>query len=117
MWLQAITALGGWVFEIFKGKQEIARAKTEGKIKRVQNWETKMAEGSTSSWKDEFWTLILAIPMVLCFFPGMVVHIEAGFAALEGMPEWYRWAAMLSIGASFGFRGFDKLNIAKTIRR
>lgn len=116
MWASAITAMGGWVFEVFKGKQEITKAKVKGAIERAQRWEDRMAEGSVASWKDEYYTILLSIPMVLCFFPDMVPHVKAGFAALDEMPDWYRWALMLSIGASFGFRGFEKFNLSKTTK-
>lgn len=113
MWLQALTAAGGWAYEIFKGKQAVVKAKVDGQIQRVQRWEDRMAEASISSWRDEFWTIILAIPMILSFFPEMVPHVKAGFEALDEMPEWYRWAVMLSIASSFGFRGFDKYTLMK----
>lgn len=114
MSLTAITAIGGWIAEYFKGRQLITKKKVEGKIERIQRWEDSMAEGSMSSWKDEYWTIILSIPMILCFFPDMVTHIKAGFDALSEMPDWYQNTLMLSIGASFGYRGFDKFT---TLRR
>ncbi len=117
MSLTAITALGGWLAEYFRGRQKITKSKVEGKIERIQRWEDSMAEGSMSSWKDEYWTIILSIPMVLCFFPDMVDHIKAGFAALSEMPDWYQNTLMLSIGASFGYRGFDKLASYRRVRK
>jgi len=72
------------------------------------NWDTVMAEGSKDSWKDEFWTIILAVPAVLAFVPGMVPYVREGFAVLDTMPEWYRYALLLAIGAAFGFRQLIK---------
>ncbi len=117
MSLTALTAIGGWVATYFQGRQKITQKKVEGKIERIQRWEDRMAEGSMSSWKDEYWTIILSIPMILCFFPSMVVHIKAGFAALASMPDWYQNMLMLSIGASFGYRGFEKFTMHRRSNR
>ena len=76
-----------------------------------------MAEGSMYSWKDEYWTIILSIPMILCFFPDMVPHIKAGFAALKGMPDWYQNVLMLSISASFGYRGFETFSMHRAANK
>ena len=86
-----------------------AKAEAEAQIlvnasKSVADWEAYMAKASQTSWKDEFWTIILAIPLVLCFIPGTEEHLSTGFATLEKMPEWYRYFLYVAIGASFGVR-------------
>jgi hypothetical protein len=99
------------VVGLFKGKQERKLKKTEGIIERIERsdnkvaeWEKIQAEGSKSSWKDEFWTVILAIPLVLCFFPDTVIYIERGFEALEQMPDYYKAWLALAISAAFAVR-------------
>ena len=47
-------------------KHEQAQAKHQAKLQVIQNdadWESKMAAASASSWKDEFWTIVLAVPL------------------------------------------------------
>lgn len=115
-----------------KNKAELTRVRAEGKIlvettrakaeatvlikkaESVADWELAQAKASEMSWKDEFWTVILAIPAVLAFIPGIQLYIEAGFQALAAMPEWYMWALLASISASFGIRFgiFDATKVA-----
>tara|TARA_Y100000310_G_scaffold29852_1_gene28378 strand:+ start:378 stop:815 length:438 start_codon:yes stop_codon:yes gene_type:complete len=66
------------------------------------NWDRVMAEGSQSSWKDEFWTIIFAIPLLLSFIPAMAGYVEIGFRALEQTPEWYRYCLLTLVAASVG---------------
>ena len=65
-------------------------------------------KNSKDSWKDEFWTIILAIPLVFCFYPPAVEHIKAGFDALDAMPEWYRYTLVSVICISFGLKHIKK---------
>lgn len=75
------------------------------------NWDKIMAEASKDSWKDEFWTIILAIPAVLAFFPSTVDAVLNGFKALETMPDWYKAAVGIAIAAAFGFRKFAQMKM------
>jgi hypothetical protein len=72
----------------------------------TSEWELIQAENGKHSWKDEFWTLILAIPLVLCFIPDYVHYIEDGFAVLQTMPEFYQYWLGVAILTSFGVRIF-----------
>lgn len=99
------------IFGIFKGKQERKMEKVKGNIERIERsdnkeaeWEKIQAEGSKSSWKDEFWTVILAIPLVLCFFPQTVPYIQEGFIVLDTMPDYYKYWLGLAISAAFAVR-------------
>ena len=93
-------------------KQQQSQAKHEAKMQVIQNgadWESKMADASASSWKDEFWTIVLAIPAVLVFLPSMSAHIAQGFAVLETMPDWYKAALGVAISAAFGVSKFQQV--------
>jgi len=91
------------------GQAKVAQAKAKAVVAEkvaageVQ-WENTMADATDNSWKDEFWTLIFAIPLVMCFIPSLVPYVVEGFAALDGMPEWYRYALGTLVAASVGFR-------------
>lgn len=89
-------------------KTEIERAKNEI-IKNRENaeidWDLLMAKGSQDSWKDEFWTIILAIPVIGCFIPPLTPFIEKGFIVLSTqVPEWYLYSLGVAIAAAFGVR-------------
>ncbi|MBW1996377.1 MAG: hypothetical protein JRJ29_00290 [Deltaproteobacteria bacterium] len=94
-------------------KLEIQKAKAEGIIKLAQTaqqadikWDQIMAEGSQSSWKDEWFVLLLSVPAILCFIPGMDIYVKKGFEALQLTPDWYKAAFGLAVAASFGYRKF-----------
>lgn len=67
-------------------------------------WDKIAATGMENSWKDEWLTILFSIPLVMCFFPGLVDYVVAGFAALDKTPDWYQWAIGVIIAASFGYR-------------
>jgi hypothetical protein len=74
----------------------------------VADWERIMAENSGGSWKDEFFVIVLSVPMVLCFIPGMEGVVHHGFQQLQQAPDWYMHALLIAISASFGLRGLNK---------
>lgn len=73
------------------------------------NWDAVQAEASKGSWKDEWLTLLVSIPLILAFIPGMDVYVMAGFSVLAKMPEWYQYTIGLVFSASFGVKGAMKL--------
>ena len=72
-------------------------------------WEKIMAQGSQNSWKDEWLTILFSVPLVLAFCGdwGRTIVAE-GFAALETMPEFYRYTLGVIVAASFGVRSATK---------
>jgi hypothetical protein len=87
----------------------IAQAKTQATIKRLETgqqadiaWENLSI--NNSGWKDEYILILLSIPLVLCFIPGMDDYVHKGFAALNQTPHWYRWSFMIAVGSSYGYR-------------
>lgn len=88
--------------------------KTNVKLKQIERlkgaddalaeWESIQAENGRFSWKDEFWTVILAVPLVLCFIPDYVPFIREGFTVLQEMPEFYQYWLGVAILTSFGIR-------------
>lgn len=90
-----------------KVKVAIARAEAEAKVAVMKleaetEWERTMADGSRFSWKDEWWTLVLSVPLILAFVPPAIPYLEDGFNILAQMPEWYGIAVGLAISAAFG---------------
>ena len=101
-----------------KNKAAQSAAKHEAKMNVIQNdadWESKMADSSANSWKDEFWTIVLAIPIFMVGYAivaddmSVVARVEAAFAALTGLPEWYQYLLFIAISSSFGIKGASKL--------
>ena len=99
-------------------KAEKSKAKHEQQLEVIKNgaeWESKMADASASSWKDEFWTLVLAAPIFMIGYAiamndvAVIERVDMAFAALDTLPEWYQYLLFLAVSASFGIRGADKL--------
>ena len=99
-------------------KHEQAQAKHQAKLQVIQNdadWESKMAAASASSWKDEFWTIVLAVPLFCLGYsivvddPDIHIRVSDGFDVLASLPDWYQYLLFLAVSASFGIRGADKL--------
>ena len=94
-------------------KQEITKLEREGEIKRVQSaidneaaWD--LAQAENSGWKDEYLTIVLSIPLIGCFIPGLDVYVTRGFAVLETTPVWFQAAIGVMIAAAFGMKQFAK---------
>jgi len=122
-----ITGLATTVGSLFKnwqekkkivaaGKVEVAKAKVDGDIKRAQSqqdadnvYDLAANKGMKDSWKDEYWTIVLSIPAVLCFVPGLADVVRDGFKVLSECPVWYQSCLVGAIAASFGIKGFLKL--------
>jgi len=87
----------------------IHAAKTDAQIEKIATgqkadiaWEQTSID--RSGWKDEWFTIILSIPAILCFIPGMDVYVIRGFEALSRTPKWYQWAFLVAVGSAFGYR-------------
>lgn len=99
-------------------RAEEKQAKHEAKMNVIQNdadWEAKMADASASSWKDEFWTIILAIPIFMVGYAiivddmTVVDRTKQAFQTLSDLPEWYQYLLFIAISSSFGLKGASKL--------
>ena len=103
---------------VLKNRQEIGKAKQAAKLEQIKSgadWEAKMAAASGASYKDEFWTVVLAVPIFMIGYAiamndtSVIERVELGFEALNSLPEWYQYLLFLAVSASFGIRGVDKL--------
>ena len=104
--------------DFLKGKAEEKKAIQTRKINAIQNdadWEAKMANATQNSWKDEFWSVILALPIAAVAYSvamddtAIIDRVNEGFAALNQLPEWYQYLLFIAVSASFGLKSADKL--------
>lgn len=104
--------------DFIKGKAEEKKAIQQRKISAIQNdadWENKMADATSNSWKDEFWSIILSLPIIAVVYSvaiddvSIIDRVNEGFAALNGLPEWYQYLLFIAVSASFGLKSADKL--------
>ena len=109
--IQLLQIVGGLATTWMQGKAEEVKVKQEVKIKAMQseeNWEKMMAEGSKTSWKDEWFVIVLSIPMIGSFVPWFVPHMQEGFLVLGNMPDYYKAFLGSAIAASFGIKALSK---------
>lgn len=76
----------------------------EKKLGHEVDWDLAQAKQSKYSWRDEFWTIILAAPLIMCFIPGLEQYAVRGFENLECVPEWYIISVGVAMASAFGFR-------------
>ena len=110
---------GGWLKgktdkQAAEAKLKLTEAEAKAKIMlsketSVADWERIMAQGSQTSWKDEWLTILFSIPLILAFCGDWGRQIVAdGFTALEVMPSYYQYTLGVIVSASFGVRATTK---------
>ena len=117
----------GLLGTVAKGAVDVIKTKTETKKLMAEAEQThirKMAEGEIdfaiasqktmeNSWRDEWFTVILSLPLLIVFGaifvgkPEWIDKLQEGFSTLNNLPEWYIWALMASIASSFGLKISD----------
>jgi len=104
--------------EFLKGKADEKKAIQQRKINAIQNdadWESKMASATEKSWKDEWFSILLSLPLlgvaysVVMNDPTIIDRVNEGFAALNQLPEWYQYLLFIAVSASFGLKSADKI--------
>ena len=104
--------------DFLKGKAEEKKAIQQRKITAIQNdadWEAKMADATKDSWKDEFFSVILAMPLIAVAYsvamdnPEVINRLDMAFDTLNTLPEWYQYLLFVAVTSSFGIRGADKI--------
>ena len=98
-----------------KAKANLAQTEAEAKAEIMKTaathdskWELIMAESTKGSWKDELVTIVVLIPVILVFIPGMEEVVENGFNRLSELPDWYQYLVFLVCSAALGIKGLDK---------
>ena len=107
MWQALIAPVSNLVGTFLKNKAEEKQAIHQSKIKRIEadaDWETLQADASKSSWKDEWFAVILSLPLIGAFIPSMVPYVQEGFTVLSQMPDYYKAFLGGAIAASFGLK-------------
>ena len=104
--------------DFIKGKADEKKAIQQRKINAIQNdadWEAKMADATANSWKDEFWSIILALPILAVAYSvatdntAVIDRLNSAFDTLNTLPEWYQYLLFIAVSASFGLKSADKL--------
>lgn len=92
-----------------KNRQEIKRAMAEAEIARAHkvasaeiDWDIEWARQAKSSWADEFFTVVLTVPLLAAmWWPD---RVRTMFENLEVVPIWWISAWSVAVSAAFGYR-------------
>ena len=92
-----------------KAKNKLVEIEAKTKLREQQiagevSWEASAVDQMKGSWKDEVILICLLAPAVAVFIPGMTPHIEAGFKALQQLPDYYKHLLYIACSVSFGVR-------------
>lgn len=94
----------------------IEQAKVDAQIKMIsksadteKDYDLAALHQTQFSWKDEFALLIITLPFIASFVPGLQDYIATGFTYISNTPDWYQMAFMGAIAASLGIRWAFKL--------
>lgn len=115
-----ISTVAGGVVDVVKTKTETKKLLAKAEQTHVM----KMAEGKiqyeiaaqkqmNNSWKDEWFVILLSVPLVLVFLsvflnrPEWVSKLKEGFDTLNSLPEWYIYSLLAAIFSSLGLKISD----------
>ena len=102
----------GLVRDHIKGRRDVAVAKAQAEVEIAKrkataeiDWDMEFASQAKNSWRDEYITVLITVPIIAVFFPGYAPYIAEGFKTLETtVPDWYVTFAGAVVAAAFGIR-------------
>ena len=118
MWTALIGPIAGLAKNWINNRHEQSQAKHVAKMEVIKNtatWEQEMAAASSTSWKDEWFTVVLSMPLLaVCYGVAMddlsiMQRVGMAFTELDKLPDYYQYLLYVAVTASFGIRGADKL--------
>lgn len=90
---------------------KVAILEAEARVKQAErlvtaeiDWDAEAMRQTEHSWKDEWFALLLSAPFIASFIPGLQDYTIKGWEYLGMAPDWYRYAFLGAVCASFGLR-------------
>jgi len=99
--------------DFIKGKADEKKAIQRAKINKIENdanWEASMADATRASWKDEWFAVLLSLPLLGIAYgvatddPAIIERVNRAFEVLEGTPDFYQQLLIIAVLASFGLK-------------
>lgn len=99
-------------------KREKAQAKHEAELAILygeQSADAASASDMRYSLKDEWLTVLLSVPLIVIFYsavwgdPAQIEQVKLAFSAMNELPEWFTWAFLGCVAATFGLRSVKSL--------
>ena len=125
--IQGVAKMGGdWL----QGRQKIKAAKIDAQVARYTaeaqyadklldhqgSYDIQALKQMQHSWKDEFLTLLVMVPVICSFVPKLRPYVLKGFEALEKTPWWYVGLVVGVYAATFGLRWLFGKKVEKIIK-
>lgn len=118
--LSIFNTVAGGVTDHLEGKRQIKQAKMQVELAILEkratadiDWDTQAQINAQTSWKDEWFVILLSVPAIMAFIPGLAQYVGLGFDELGKAPDWYLGAFGIAVAASFGFRKFADRMVKK----
>lgn len=117
-WLNFLAPIGDAVKGYFAHRQAKTEAKRDVELKQITasaGIDAVSAGDMSTSWKDEYLTVLFSVPVVVVFYaavwgdPADIERVKSAFAAMQELPEWYMWSVVGIVTGTFGLRGLQKL--------
>ena len=95
-----------------QAKADIAIAEAEAEISLATReldaeiaWDLIWAKQAEKSFKDDWFTYLHSLPLILLFIPSMQPFVKEGFRAMgEVIPDWFLIIYALGVASAFGYR-------------
>lgn len=68
------------------------------------NYDIEALKASGSTWKDEYLTILLSLPVIGSFVPIVQDYVVVGWGYIEKAPLWFQTSFIGVIAATFGLR-------------
>ena len=76
-------------------------------------YEVAKQNAMDNSWRDEWFTVLLSLPLIIVFGsifmdkPEWITKLKEGFETLNQLPDWYIYALLAAIASSFAMKVTD----------
>lgn len=108
--------------EVTKRKDELKKMSLETKLEGIRkstnaDIETDLDARKYAGFMDDISFYLFLSPLFLVFIPDMQPHVMAGFAALEEVPEWYKYALAMMLVSVWGWKKVFAPVITKILKK
>jgi hypothetical protein len=110
-----LLGIGKGLIESKRAKQEkqlevdLRKIEKQGELdianqRAATSYDLAALEASKTSWKDEYLTILLSLPVIGSFVPGVQDYVVRGWGYLDKAPLWFQASFVGVIAATFGLR-------------
>lgn len=99
---------------------QVARYNAEARLAEKEadaerDWDMEALKQQENSWRDEYLTILLSLPLIGSFIPDIQDHVVRGWEYLQKAPLWYQLCFMGVVAATFGLRWWFNRNKFKVM--